>query len=76
MQTVNGNPCVIAISCATIGATSHYDAYDAWRLNECYLDWYGAESNQGTYQNSSAAGTPTVWTTNSPNITGYQPDNV
>ncbi|XP_077867624.1 alpha-amylase-like [Saccoglossus kowalevskii] len=39
--------------------------YNSWKTNE-YLDWYGAESNQGEYNGVPADGSPMVWTTDDP----------
>jgi alpha-amylase len=68
--------CAIYISHNSLGTTSHYDKYNAWRVNNDKLNWYGAQPNQGTYQGTKAAGTPTAWTSNNPSSPGYQPDNV
>lgn len=38
--------------------------FNAWKEGDNYLDWYGDEENQGTFEDAKAAGTPMVWTTN------------
>ena len=48
-----------------IGGTN--DKFNAWSTGDNYLDWYGAESGQGSYSGTAPAGTPLVWTTNDSN---------
>ncbi|KAG1680673.1 Pancreatic alpha-amylase [Nymphon striatum] len=47
-----------------------------WAKNDLYLDWYGAEKNQGRYQGRPASGSPMSWTTNDVNNVYYNPLNV
>jgi len=58
-----------------MGGTSHYDKYNAWRVGDTKLDWYGAESGQGLYEGQQAEGTPLAWTTDDPGNPGFQPEN-
>jgi alpha-amylase len=67
--------CAIPIDHVSLGTGSHYEKYDAWRSGDDYLDWYGAEANQGSWQSQPAEGTPSAWTTNEEGNDGYQPDN-
>jgi len=67
--------CAIPIISSSLGTTAHYDKYNAWRVGDSKLDWYGGEPGQGSYQGSQAQGTPTVWTSNLASSPGYQPDN-
>ena len=43
------------------------DKFNAWKEGDDFLDWYGAENDQGSYQGTPASGTPLVWTTNDSN---------
>lgn len=74
-EVAETSDCAIPISHVSLGTGSHYEKYDAWRAGDNFLDWYGAESNQGRWQNVEAEGTPSAWTTNDPGNDGYQPDN-
>ncbi|KAJ8028480.1 Alpha-amylase 2B [Holothuria leucospilota] len=57
--------------------------FNGWKTGDNYLDWYGAEDDQGKYNYETPAGTPLVWTTNqagysakvSSNGYGYTPLN-
>ena len=48
-----------------IGGTN--EKFNAWKKGDNYLDWYGAESGQGSFSGTAPAGTPLVWTTNDSN---------
>ena len=75
-QTVDAsNPCVIPIKDRHIGNGSHYAKYNAWSVNDHFLDWQGAEPNQGRYHGVMAQGTPAVWTSNDYNSPGYNAFN-
>ncbi|CAH1784331.1 unnamed protein product [Owenia fusiformis] len=67
--------CAIPISVKSIGATSHYDKYNAWRVGDEHLDWYGRETDQGTFNGIQAEGTPAAWTSDSQASSGYNPLN-
>lgn len=56
----------------SLGATVHYDKYNAWRVGDTKLDWYGVQVGQGTYSGAVAAGTPLAWTSNKATEPGYQ----
>ena len=56
----------------SLGDSIHYEKYNAWRKGDNYLDWFGAEENQGIFQNQQAQGTPMAWTSNNPSRAGYQ----
>ncbi|KAG7177939.1 Pancreatic alpha-amylase-like [Homarus americanus] len=58
-----------------LGTGYHYEKYDAWRVGDTKLDWYGAQIGQGKYDGRPAEGSPLVWTTNDPNAAEYQPLN-
>ncbi|XP_022105490.1 alpha-amylase 1-like [Acanthaster planci] len=47
-----------------IGGTN--TKFNAWKSGDDFLDWYGAESDQSSYEGRTADGTPLVWTTNNP----------
>nr|QJE50400.1 alpha amylase-related protein [Diaphanosoma celebensis] len=64
--------CAIPIAVRSLGATSHYDKYNAWSVGDSKLDWYGAQPGQGSYMGQAASGTPLAWTTNAPSNAGYQ----
>ncbi|XP_038066970.1 alpha-amylase-like [Patiria miniata] len=72
--------CALPIS-HNIGGTN--GQFNAWSSGDDFLDWYGAEGDQSTYQGSTPDGTPLVWTTNNPsnganvqaNGYGYTPLN-
>lgn len=53
--------CAITISHNIGGSNSKFNG---WKSGDDFLDWYGAESDQGTYMGTGAEGTPLVWTTN------------
>ena len=59
----------------SLGNTNHYEKYNAWREGDTSLDWFGAETSQGTYKNQKAEGTPMAWTSNQHSNVGYQPLN-
>lgn len=63
--------CAIPIRRGQQTSGSHYAKYNAWSVNDNYLDWYGAEQNQGRYNGAVAEGTPAVWTTNVVGSPGY-----
>lgn len=58
-----------------VGSGTHYDKYNAWRVNDNFLDWLGAEPNQGRYNGAIAEGTPAVWTTNDISHPGHSDFN-
>ncbi|KAK3879151.1 hypothetical protein Pcinc_016259 [Petrolisthes cinctipes] len=68
--------CSLPIYHQSLGTTPNYDKYDAWRVGDDFLDWFGAESGQGYYQGIPASGTPMAWTTNRQGVDGYQQLNV
>ncbi len=70
------SPCAISISTNSLGTTPHYDGYNAWRVGDTKLDWFGAEPGQGEYMGRPAEGTPLAWTSNQPGNPGYQDLNV
>ncbi|XP_076446342.1 uncharacterized protein LOC143283850 [Babylonia areolata] len=63
--------CSIPIRHRDTGSGSHYAGVRAWGKGDHFLDWYGPEVGQGTFQGRPADGTPAVWTTNDPNHPGY-----
>ncbi|XP_033636505.1 alpha-amylase-like [Asterias rubens] len=44
-----------------IGGTN--TKFNSWKAGDDFLDWYGAESDQKSYEGSTPDGTPLVWTT-------------
>ncbi|XP_071496347.1 pancreatic alpha-amylase 2a5-like [Diadema antillarum] len=42
------------------------EKFNSWKSGDDFLDWNGAEIDQGSYRGSFAEGTPLVWTTNDP----------
>lgn len=74
-SVASSSTCAIPVISSSLGTTSHYDKYNAWRAGDNRLDWYGAEPSQGNYQGTQAQGTPTVWTSNQSGSPGYQSDN-
>ena len=71
----SSSACAVSIVQNEIGNTPHYDKHNAWRVGDTKLDWYGAESGQGSYQGQLPQGSPTVWTSNQPTSAGYHPLN-
>ncbi|KAK7084443.1 hypothetical protein SK128_028284 [Halocaridina rubra] len=67
--------CSLPIVTRSLGETSHYDGYNDWRVGDEYLDWHGAESDQGQHYGIPADGSPAAWTSNDPSNPGYQPLN-
>ena len=63
-QVAATSKCAIPILHRFLGSGSHFAKLNAWSAHDNYLDWYGAEPAQGTYQGLLAEGTPAVWTTN------------
>lgn len=45
-----------------VGGTNY--KFNNWKWGDNYLDWYGAENDQGSDNGDFAQGTPSVWTTN------------
>jgi alpha-amylase len=56
----------------SLGTGVPWEKYDAWRVGDTKLDWYGAQTGQGTYMGTPASGTPMAWTTNVPGKPEYQ----
>ena len=63
--------CALPITLHQTNSGAHFEKYNAWSAGDNYLDWYGAEAGQGSYQGEAAEGTPSVWTTNKVGETGY-----
>lgn len=59
----------------SLGASTHYDKYNGWRVGDSKLDWFGAETGQGTYTGQAPEGTPLAWTSSTSTSPGYQPLN-
>jgi alpha-amylase len=59
----------------SLGTGTSWQKYDAWRIGDTKLDWYGAQKGQGTYNGALAQGTPMAWTTDNPAAPEYQPLN-
>ncbi|KHJ99111.1 hypothetical protein OESDEN_00904 [Oesophagostomum dentatum] len=70
----DSDPCAIPIRHNTSAPPSFHE-YPAYSQNDNYLDWEGAEKNQGKYNGTAASGTPLVWSTNDPSAVGYQKYN-
>ncbi|KAK8385559.1 hypothetical protein O3P69_016383 [Scylla paramamosain] len=68
--------CAIPITLQSLGSSANYAKYNAWREEDHYMDWFGAESDQGQYQGIPASGSPMAWTTNQPGFDGYQDLNI
>jgi hypothetical protein len=56
----------------SLGNGTSWEKYDAWRIGDTKLDWYGAQKGQGTYMGTSASGTPMALTTNVKGKPEYQ----
>jgi len=56
--------CAIPIKHRPLGTSAHFAKYNAWSVGDSFLDLFGAECGQGTYQRQVAEGTPALWTTN------------
>ncbi len=59
----------------SLGIGAHWEKYDAWRVGDTKLDWFGPQPGQGTYMGSTAFGTPLAWTTDNQAKSGYHPLN-
>ena len=59
----------------SLGSSSHYSGYNDWRVNDHFLDWHGAEEEQGKHLGQAAYGSPAAWTSNVIGSQGYQPLN-
>ena len=42
----DASPCAISIKHNSLGTSSHYDGYNAWKIGDTKLDWYGAQRGQ------------------------------
>ncbi|XP_033100290.1 alpha-amylase 4N-like [Anneissia japonica] len=60
-STATTSACALPIS-HNVGGTN--SKYNAWKTGDNYLDWYGTESGQGSYNGQAPDGTPLIWTTN------------
>ncbi|KAK0046317.1 alpha-amylase [Biomphalaria pfeifferi] len=63
--SLESNPCVIPIL-HNISSIDAYKAAKAWSKGDNYLDWSGAEPEQGDWTDIPASGSPAIWTTNDP----------
>jgi len=61
----------------SLGTVAYYDKYNALRVGDNYLDFFGKESTQGSFGTDQAYGTALAWTTNDAADTQgrYQPLN-
>lgn len=59
----------------SLGTTNHYAGYNAYRVGDTKLDWYGAEPGQGTFGSTVATGSAMAWTSKTAGSPGYQPLN-
>jgi alpha-amylase len=59
----------------SLGVGAAWAGYDAWRVGDTKLDWFGAQAGQGNYMGNPAFGTPLALTTNNPAKPEYQPLN-
>ncbi|KAK7067087.1 hypothetical protein SK128_022546 [Halocaridina rubra] len=66
------DPCAISHTVNSLGTSTHYDKYSAWSVGDTKLDWFGAQSAQGSYSGQAADGSPLAWTSNQPGSAGYQ----
>ncbi|XP_032776971.2 alpha-amylase [Daphnia magna] len=64
--------CAISITTNSLGTSTHYDKYNAWRVGDTKLDWYGVQSGQGSYNGQASAGSPLAWTSNTASSSGFQ----
>jgi len=64
--------CAVGMTVNSLGSGDHYAKYDAWRVGDTKLDWYGSQAAQGSYMGQQASGTSLAWTTNTPGEDGYQ----
>ncbi len=69
------NICQHLFQTNSLGVGAHWAKYDAWRVGDTKLDWFGAQPGQGTYNDATAYGTPLAWTTSNQAISGYHPLN-
>ncbi|CAL1526033.1 unnamed protein product [Lymnaea stagnalis] len=60
------NPCAIPIRHRGLNMTDETPGRDSWAKGDNYLDWFGPETDQGTFKGAAAQGTPAQWTTNDP----------
>ena len=63
--------CAVNIVTNALGTSTHFNAYNDWRVGDDHLDWYGAEVGQGSHDGRAALGTPMAWTTNDPSNAGF-----
>ncbi|KHJ92421.1 hypothetical protein OESDEN_07692 [Oesophagostomum dentatum] len=70
----NFDKCALPIEHHTTAPLSCQE-YPAWSQGDNYLDFHGAEINQGRYHEKEASGTPTAWTTNDQSKKEYHPLN-
>ncbi|XP_005089737.2 alpha-amylase [Aplysia californica] len=63
--------CAIPIKHLADGTSNHFAGVNAWKKGDNFLDWYGAESGQGSFHGRKAQGTPAFWSTNDKSNAGY-----
>ncbi|XP_046656436.1 uncharacterized protein LOC124349688 [Daphnia pulicaria] len=71
-QDAGSSNCSVSIQVNSLGFGAPWESYDAWRIGDTKLDWFGAQAGQGTYMGSSAFGTPLAWTTSNSILPEYQ----
>ena len=59
----------------SLGIGTPWAGYNAWRVGDTKLDWFGAQKGQESFNGNPASGTPMAWTTNNPAKPEYQPLN-
>ncbi|EFX66440.1 hypothetical protein DAPPUDRAFT_229423 [Daphnia pulex] len=74
-QDAESSTCAISIQTNSLGNGVPWAKYDAWRVGDTKLDWFGAQPGQGTYMGTTAFGTPLAWTTSNSAKPEYQPLN-
>jgi len=74
-SSASASKCAIPVVHRTNVSVDDFQAYLSWSQSDQYLDWFGGEANQGTYDGIVAQGTPLVWTTNQQGQLGYHPLN-
>ncbi|KAK6172969.1 hypothetical protein SNE40_016515 [Patella caerulea] len=75
IQDANTSPCAISINHPDLGSSTFFSKYNAWKVGDNFLDFYGGEAGQASFGNQPAEGSPAVWTSSVAGDAGYNPLN-
>lgn len=64
--------CCIPFKTNSLGTGTPWAGYDGWRVGDTKLDWFGAETSQGSFGGIVPQGSPVAWTSSSATNPSYQ----